>query len=78
MTNTNIREGARVCFQHPELKLPFLARIDTISLCGRYTKIVLTGWYNPAFNGDPTEEELHEAADAAIGQDWNVSVRELA
>jgi hypothetical protein len=76
MTNTNIREGSSVLFNHPELQLPFVARVDTISTCGRYAKIVL------AEMGHATDarvdENLLEAWESAVGQDWNVSVRELA
>jgi hypothetical protein len=76
MTNTNIREGSRVLFNHPELQLPFVARVDTVSVCGRYAKVILAKMSNTP--GLKLDDSLLEASDAAIGQDWNVSVRELA
>jgi hypothetical protein len=76
MTNTNIREGSSVLFNHPELQLPFVARVDTVSVCGRYAKVILAKMSNTP--GLKLDDSLLEASDAAIGQDWNVSVRELA
>jgi hypothetical protein len=76
MTNTNIREGSSVLFNHPELQLPFVARVDTVSVCGRYAKIVLAKMsHHPAWL--QLDDSLLAAIDTAIGQDWNVSVREL-
>ena len=72
---TTLDKAASYNFPHPEFNYRPHCRIDTVSECGRYVKVIITGFDEDVWN--EADKAQCEILEAAIGQDWNVAVSDL-